>query len=86
MNDAGFAISVSSQGLPGLKWLDHAVVPDVALRAMLQTCVTVGDAREFCRQHPFAMNLVCVDAQGEIFCATTPRQGCWNCRQAVPAP
>ena len=69
MNDAGFSVGISSQVLPGLRRLGHAVVQDVAMRAMLQTCTTVADAREFCRQHPFTLNLVCVDARGGIFCA-----------------
>lgn len=69
MNSAGLSVGISSQILPGLKRLEHTVVQDVAMRAMLQTCATVGDAREFCRQHPFTLNLVCVDAQGGIFCA-----------------
>ena len=86
MNDAGFSVGISSQVLPGLRRLGHAVVQDVAMCAMLQTCTTVADAREFCRQHPFTLNLVCVDSRGGIFCASTPRRDCWNCPQAVPAP
>jgi hypothetical protein len=49
--------------------LDHAVIQDIAVRTMLQTCATVAEVREFCRRHPFTMNLVCVDAAGGVFCA-----------------
>jgi hypothetical protein len=69
LNSAGLAAGISSQLLPGLKRLKNAVMQDVAMRALLQTCGTVDEVREFCRQHPFTMNLVCVDAQGKIFCA-----------------
>ena len=73
-------------GSPGLRRLGHAVVQDVAMCAMLQTCTTVADAREFCRQHPFTLNLVCVDSRGGISVRSTPRRDCWNRPQAVPAP
>jgi len=69
MNSSGLAVGISSQLLPGLRSLPHAVNQDLALRAILQTCCSVGEVREFCRRHPFAMNLVCVDAQGGLFCA-----------------
>lgn len=69
MNSAGLSVGISSQLLPGLKRLGHAVVQDIAMRAMLQTCATVNEVREFCRCHPFTMNLICVDAAGDLFCA-----------------
>ena len=69
MNSAGLTAGISSQILPGLKRLEHAVVQDIAMRAMLQTCATVSEVREFCLRHPFTMNLVCVDAEGGLFCA-----------------
>lgn len=69
MNSRGLAAGVSSQPLPGLRNLPHAINQDLALRVILQTCATVGEVREFCRTFPFTMNLVCVDAAGAIFCA-----------------
>ncbi len=69
MNSAGLAVGISSQILPGLKHLKNALVQDIAMRAMLQTCATVSEVRNFCLKHPFTMNLVCVDAKGGIFCA-----------------
>lgn len=69
MNSAGLALGISSQPLPGLRRLSHAVIQDLAARAILQTCSTVGEVREFCREHPFTMNLVCADAQGGVLCA-----------------
>jgi hypothetical protein len=69
MNSVGLSVGISSQLLPGLARLKHAVMQDVAMRALLQTCATVDDAREFCRQHPFTLNLVCVDARGGVFSA-----------------
>ena len=69
MNSEGLSVGISSQLLRGLRRLDHAVMQDIAVRAMLQTCATVAEVREFCRCHPFTMNLVCVDAAGGVFCA-----------------
>jgi hypothetical protein len=69
MNSAGLSVGLSSQLLPGLRRLDHAVMQDLAVRAMLQTCATVAEVREFCQRHPFTINLVCVDAAGGVFCA-----------------
>lgn len=69
LNDAGLAVGISSQLLPGLRVLPHAINQDLAMRVILQTCATVGEVREFCRAFPFTMNLVCVDTPGDIFCA-----------------
>lgn len=69
MNSAGLVTGISSQLLPGLRPLPHAINQDLAMRIILQTCATAGEVREFCREHPFTMNLVCVDAKGGIFCA-----------------
>jgi len=69
MNSEGLAVGISSQLLPQLRRLKHAVIQDIAMRAILQTCGTVGEVREFCREHPFTMNLVCVDRHGGIFSA-----------------
>lgn len=68
-NSRGLSIGISSQLLPNLRRLDHAINQDLAVRAILQTCTTSEDVREFCRTHPFTMNLVVIDAQGKIFCA-----------------
>lgn len=69
MNSAGLGVGLSSQLLPGLKRLDHAIMQDLAVRAMLQTCATVAEVRDFCQRHPFTINLVCVDTAGDVFCA-----------------
>ncbi len=75
MNSRGLAIGISSQILPGLKQLDGAINQDIALRVILQTCSTVSEVREFCKVFPFTMNLVCVDANGVIFCAQNTTAG-----------
>jgi len=69
LNSAGLSIGVSTQALPGLKALPEAMAFDLPTRAMLQTCATVGEVREFCRSFPFTLNLLCVDAEGGIFWA-----------------
>ena len=69
MNSAGLTAGISSQILPGLRGLKNTVVQDIAMRAMMQTCATISEVREFCLRHPFTMNLVCVDASGGLFCA-----------------
>lgn len=68
-NSRGLSIGISSQILPNLRRLDNAINQDLAVRAILQTCATSDEVREFCRAYPFTMNLVVVDAQGKIFCA-----------------
>lgn len=69
MNSAGLVLSESSQGLRGLNPLRNTIVQDIALRVILQTCATVKDVGRFCRKYPFAMNTVCSDAEGGVFCA-----------------
>lgn len=69
MNSAGLTVGLSSQLLPGLKRKKKTVMQDLAVRAMLQTCATVAEVREFCLNHPFTINLVCVDAAGGLFSA-----------------
>lgn len=69
MNSAGLSVGLSSQLLPGLKRKNDTVMQDLAVRALLQTCATVADVREFCLRHPFTINLLCVDASGGVFCA-----------------
>ncbi len=68
-NSRGLALGISSLVLPDLPPLDQAVNQDLACRAILQTCATTDEVREFCQAHPFTMSLVVVDARGEIFCA-----------------
>lgn len=75
INTAGLTMGISSQILPGLKKMQNAVVQDVAMRAILQTCATVNEVREFCLKFPFTINLVCVDAAGDIFCAQQTAAG-----------
>lgn len=69
INSKGLAVGTSSQILPGLRTLPDAINQDLALRVISQTCATVDEVREFCRAHPFTVNLVCVDARGGMFCA-----------------
>lgn len=69
MNERGLSIGISSQLLPGLRRLDMAMNQDLAKRVILQTCATIDEVRKFCQKHPFTMNLVCVDAENNVFCA-----------------
>ena len=66
LNDAGLAVGISSQLLPGLQRREESINQDLAIRAMLQTCATAADARELCQRHPFTMNTICVDASSEV--------------------
>lgn len=68
MNSAGLSVSVSSQQLPGVPYPEHAVNQDIALRVILQTMATVPEVREFCREVPFVMNLLCTDEGGRTLC------------------
>ncbi len=69
LNSAGLAVGISSQGLPGIKSLPHAMPFDLPTRGMLQTCATIAEVREFCKSFPFTLNFVCTDAEGGVFCA-----------------
>lgn len=69
MNSRGLSIGTSSQVLPGLRQLPGTVNQDLAVRVIIEKCDTVRDVREFCRAYPFTLNLVCVDALGEVFCS-----------------
>ena len=69
LNEAGLALGESCQMLPGLKKSSTTINQDLAVRVIMQTCTTVDEVRDFCKEHPFTMNLVCVDAKGGIFCA-----------------
>lgn len=75
LNDAGLAIGVSSQLLPGLRRLPESINQDLGIRIVLQTCATVDDVRRFCREHPFTMNIVAVDARGGLLCAHATSSG-----------
>jgi len=75
MNEKGLSMGISAQPLPGLKKLDNTMNQDLAVRIILQSCSTVGQVRDFCREHPFTMNMVCVDAAGGIFCAHNTAAG-----------
>lgn len=68
MNSAGLTVGISSQGLPGLKGNDQMWNQDVAMRAILQTCATVDEVREYCAAHSFTINLVVSDANGGRLC------------------
>ena len=69
LNETGLSIGISSQLLPGLRILDNSINQDLAIRVIMQTCTTVDQVREFCKEYPFTMNIVCVDASGGILCA-----------------
>ena len=75
INEEGLSIGISSQILPGLKKLDNTIMGDLAIRIIMQTCARVDEVRDFCREHPFTMNIVCVDAKGSIFCAHNTSAG-----------
>lgn len=74
-NEKGLSIGISSQVLPDLKKLNNAINQDLAIRIIMQTCTTVDEVRNFCKEHPFTMNMVCVDANGGIFCAHNTTAG-----------
>jgi len=75
INEEGLAIGISSTLLPGLRRHENAINQDLAMRIIMQTCTTADDVRDFCREHPFTMNLVCVDTHGGIFCAHNTSAG-----------
>lgn len=75
MNSEGLSVGISSQLLPGIKQEAHTISQDIAMRVILQTCAYVDEVREFCRHHPFTMNLMCVDATGATFCAQQTTAG-----------
>lgn len=75
INSAGLSLGVSSQVLPGLIRKPNTVSQDLAGRAILQTCQTAAEVRTFCQQHPFTMNVVVVDAAGEVACIQNSAAG-----------
>ena len=84
INSAGLCIGESSQIIPGLKRLSGSICPDIALRVILQTCETVDDVRNFCREHPFTLNLVCSDKYGGVFCAHQTTAGLFELSERTP--
>ncbi|MCC6578818.1 MAG: hypothetical protein IT440_00115 [Phycisphaeraceae bacterium] len=66
-NSRGLSLGISSQPTFNIPRLDHAINQDLACRAIMQTCATVAEVRDFCRKYPFTMNLVAIDATGGIF-------------------
>ena len=84
MNAAGLCVGISSQLLPGLRRNAGAVNQDLAVRALLQTCANVAEAREFCLRHPFTMNLLCSDSQGAVLCAHQTSAGLFELAADAP--
>jgi len=82
MNSRGLSLGISSQRLPGLNILPGSINQDLALRIILQTCATAEEVREFCRKYHFTINLLCLDAQGDIFCAHQTAAGLFE----IPTP
>lgn len=66
LNSQGLSVSISSQLIRGLQGDRPSLNQDIAMRLILESCVTVDDVRAFCEKYAFTMNLVCVDAQGRI--------------------
>ena len=75
INSAGLCLGEASYGISGLKRLPGTICGDIALRVILQTCATVSEVREFCKQHPFTLNLACSDKNGDVFCARQTTAG-----------
>lgn len=75
LNSAGLSVGASSQILEGLNRLPGTICADIANRAILQTCSTVDDVRQFCKKHPFTLNLVCSDKNGDVFSAHSTSAG-----------
>jgi predicted choloylglycine hydrolase len=84
MNSAGLCVGASSQILAGLKKLPGTICADIANRLILQTCVTVSEVRDFCRKHPFTLNLACSDRNGDVFCAHQTSAGMFEIASRVP--
>jgi hypothetical protein len=75
MNNAGLFLGCSSLVLEGLRPMPDVLNQDLALRAILQTCASTSEVREFCREYPFSNSLACLDANGGIFCAHQTNAG-----------
>jgi len=69
MNSEGLVVGISSQLLKNLTPLTNVINQDIAIRIILQNFSTVEEVRKFCKKHPFAMNLLCVDRKSNILCA-----------------
>lgn len=66
INSAGLSVSSSSQLIRGLHPQKPELNQDIALRVILDTCATVGQARALCEKYAFTVNLVATDAQGNL--------------------
>ncbi len=83
LNNAGLCVGVSSQILPNLNRFPGTICADIANRVILQTCTTVDDVREFCKNHPFNLNLLCSDKIGDIFAAHCTSAGLFEVTDKV---
>ena len=84
INSAGLCVGESSQVLSGLKRLPGSICADIANRVILQTCATVNEVREFCKRHPFTLNLACSDKNGDVFCAHQTTAGLFEVADHTP--
>lgn len=84
INSAGLCIGESSLVNSGLQRLPGTICGDIALRVILQTCATVAEVRSFCKHHPFTLNLVCSDRNGDVFCAHQTTAGLFEMTAEMP--
>ncbi len=84
MNSAGLCIGESSQLLPGLKKSGRAICQDLAVRVILQTCSTAAEVKAFCIKHPFTLNLLCSDRDGNVFCVHQTCAGLFEVSDRAP--
>jgi len=84
LNSAGLCVGASSQILQGLKRLPGTICADIANRVILQTCATVDEVREFCKKHPFTLNLVCSDNNGDVFASHCTSAGLFEVADKPP--
>jgi len=79
MNDAGLWIGTASCGLratPGGSLENQRQYAlGYLLRSMLETCITIEDAREFCKRYRFPCNMLIGDARGGIFAVHQTHNG-----------
>ena len=84
VNSAGLCVGTSSQILQNLPGKPDAICADIANRVILQTCATVNEVKKLCRLHPFTLNLVCSDRNGDVFCAHNTSAGLFNVIEDAP--
>ena len=84
INSAGLAVGASSQQLPGLRALPNTMNQDLAVRVLLRTAANTDDVRRFCQQHPFTLNMVCVDADGGVLCGHQTAAGWYELSARAP--